>query len=409
MLLLAAGLLFSQNTPTAGQKSVTVPITLDHDRIVIDVYLPLPNGTTKRVRGWVDNGNPDLTMSRNVATLMGLKISCGDKQCTAPPPPAIAIEGMRIPLTAVKTVRIPLKTPSAAEIMAPGMSAEINLPSTVLRNYEVLVNFPEREFTIAEPGTMKFNGIDTKIVINPDNGLIHLISELENKKCNLALDLGSSISFLSQDIFERLAMKNPAWPRMTGAIGPANMWGSSEEAHGEVMRIEGIQFGSIFLSGVPVVSTPPDVMTWLEKRAGLPVAGILGGQALLNYRIGLDYAHSKVYFDIGSTFRFSEFNVIGLTLRPEDDGQYTIIGVPDFAGKPSVDGVQPGDHLVAVDSTPVAGSTMGQVWSLLEGQPGQERKLTIERAGKQFTINAPVEPFLAAGPEGKESRSSSRW
>ncbi|MGB8832843.1 MAG: hypothetical protein WCC95_11875, partial [Candidatus Sulfotelmatobacter sp.] len=43
-----------QNTATTEPKSVTVPITLDHDRIVIDVYLPLPDGSTKRVRGWVD-------------------------------------------------------------------------------------------------------------------------------------------------------------------------------------------------------------------------------------------------------------------------------------------------------------------------------------------------------------------
>ncbi len=52
---------FAQNSPKleTESKSATVPITLDHNRVVIDVYLPLPDGSTKRVRGWVDNGNPD--------------------------------------------------------------------------------------------------------------------------------------------------------------------------------------------------------------------------------------------------------------------------------------------------------------------------------------------------------------
>ena len=53
-------------------KSVTVPVTLDHNRVVIDVYLPLADGSTKRVRGWVDTGNSDLWMSRRVATLRSL-------------------------------------------------------------------------------------------------------------------------------------------------------------------------------------------------------------------------------------------------------------------------------------------------------------------------------------------------
>ena len=93
------------------------------------------------------------------------------------------------------------------------------------------------------------------------------------------------------------------------------------------------------------------------------------------------------------------FDVIGLTLRPEDDGRFTILGVAEFEGKPSVpqgpDGVQVGDHLAAVDGIPAAGSTMGQVWAMLGGTQGLERRLTIERAGKQFNVAAKVQHFLA--------------
>jgi C-terminal processing protease CtpA/Prc len=120
---------------------------------------------------------------------------------------------------------------------------------------------------------------------------------------------------------------------------------------------------------------------------------------LVNYRIGLDYAHSTVYFDIGRMSRFPEFDVIGLVLRPEDDGRFTIIGVADFEGKPSVGGVRAGDELLAVNDIPVPGSTMGQVWALLGGNPGQERRLTIGRAGKTFTVTAKVQHFLGALPE----------
>jgi hypothetical protein len=406
----------AQDASKPAPKSVTIPITLDHDRVVIDVYLPLPDGTTKRIRGWVDNGNPDLEMSRRAATLMGLNVTCDDKTCTAPPPATITLHDtktgdMQISLANIKEVKIPLKPVSAATVMVPGMSAEINLPASVLRHYDVLIDFPDREFTIAQPGTLKFKGISSKVLINADNGLIQVPSQIENKKHNLALDIGASISFLSQDFSDKLQAAHPDWPHMTGAIGPANMWGRAEEPTWKLLRVDRLQYGPLYLTSVAATGFPKDVMDWFEKRAGVATIGLLGSNALLNYRVGLDYAHSTIYFDIGSTFKAPDFDVIGFTLRPEDDGRFTILGIADFGGKPSVpglpDGVQIGDHLIAVDGIPVPDSTMGQVWSLLEGTPGQERRLRIERNGNQFEVVAIVQHFLGEVPGEKDTKKKS--
>src|SRR5579872_741405 len=136
--------------------------------------------------------------------------------------------------------------------------------------------------------------------------------------------------------------------------------------------------------------------------------GAAGFNVFLNYRVGLDYAHSMVYFDIGKTFEFPDFDVVGLVLRPQDDGGYTILGVADFDGKSSVptgpDGVEAGDHLEAINDIPVHGVTMGQVWAMLGGTPGQGRRLRIERGGKEFTVAAKVQHFLAEAPDEKESK-----
>src|SRR5258708_3024051 len=145
-------------TPQREVKSVTVPITLDHNRVIINVDLPLPDGSAARVRGWVDNGNPDFYLSRRVATLMGLAVDCDDKACSATPPREITIGGMTILLAAVKEAKIPLRPVAAAAATFPGMSAEINIPSAILRNYDVLINFPGHEFTIGQPGTLNFTG-----------------------------------------------------------------------------------------------------------------------------------------------------------------------------------------------------------------------------------------------------------
>jgi len=407
-LLLLCDVGNAEKKPATQPEPVTVPAAIDHNRVVVDADIRLPDGSTQRVHAWVDNGNPDLELSRHLATMLGLAVTCDDKACSAPAPPAIAIGGMTIALDGIKEAHIPLKPVSAASVFAPGLNAEINVPATVLRHYDVLVDYPGRKFSIGAPGSIHFRGSSGKVQINADNGLIQLPTQIEKKKYNLALDVGSSISFLSEDVFDKLAAAHTDWPHLTGAVGSANMWGLEEEPKWKLMRVDRVQYGPLFLTDVAFVGLPKTWMDFFEKRAGMPTAGLLGSQALLNYRVGLDYARSTVYFEIGRTFNFPDFDVIGLVLRPEDDGRFTILGVADFEGKPSVpqlpDGVQGGDFLVAVNDIPVRGSTMGQVWSMLGGTPGQERKLTIERGGKQFVVAARVQHFLAETPDEQPKR-----
>ncbi len=380
---------------SGSPASVTVPITLDHNRVIIEVGLVLPDGFKQRVRAWVDPGNPDLMLSRRVAGLLGLAVTCSDKDCSAPPPSEIEIGGTNVSLSPVKVANIPLKPVSSAAVMASGANAEISIPSTVLRNYDVLFDFPGHELTIGKPGTVKFNGVKAKIMVNGANGLLQVPSQIENKKYNLALDLGSSISFLSPELFDKLAAAHPDWPHMTGAIGPANMWGLEDEPTWKLMRVERLQYGPVYLTSVPVVDFPKERAAFFEKRAGIATAGLLGAEALMNYRIGLDYSHSAAYFEIGRTFKFPDFDVIGLILRPEDDGHFTVLAVANYDGKASVADVQAGDQLVAVDGIPVLGSTLGQVLLMLGGEPGKERRLTVERNQKQFEVVAEVRHFLA--------------
>jgi hypothetical protein len=56
-----------------------------------------------------------------------------------------------------------------------------------------------------------------------------------------------------------------------------------------------------------------------------------------------------------------------------------------------------------VDNIPVNNSTLGRVWSMLKGLPGQERKLTLERAGKQIIVSARVQHFIGDVLDGKDS------
>jgi hypothetical protein len=385
--------------------SVTVPFALDQGRIVVDVTLALGDGSTERVRGWVDNGSSDFYVNRRVAALLGVGLSCDGQFCRGSfkvGGPEVAIGGMTISLGGVKEVKVPV----LASAIAPGMSAEINIPTTILRNYDVVVNFPDRELTLSTPGRVNFKGVKSKMAVRSKDGLIGIPSKIENKNYELGLDLGSSVNFLSEELFEKISGAHPAWPRMLGAVGPFNTGEYGDEAKWQLMRVERLQFGPLFLSDVAVTGFHQNLLKNRIGQTESGFAGVLSSEALLNYRVGLDYAHSEIYFDIGRTVRFPDFDVVGLILRPEGDTGFSIIGIADLDGKPSVPGVEAGDRLVAIDETPVGDFTLGQVWSLLQGAPGAERRLTVSRAGKQVNVRATVQHFLGdvVGDESGKSK-----
>src|ERR1700730_10474151 len=280
LILLRTAVAQKQPAPTPESKSVTVPITVNHYRVMVDVDVPLPDGSTKRVHCWVNNGNPDLFLSPRLAKMMGLTLICSGQVCsTSTPLPEILIGGMKVPLSTVKP-SVQQNPENTIAIAFPGMSAEISIPSTILRNYDVFINFPGRELTLALPGTINFKGQKTKAIVNSENGLIEIPSQIENKKYNLALDFGSPTSFLTEELFDKLTSAHPGRPRMTGAVGPANVWGLDDERKQKLMRIDRIQFGPLFLTNVPVGDFPKDWTSFLQKRAGVSTSGLVGADVL---------------------------------------------------------------------------------------------------------------------------------
>jgi hypothetical protein len=393
--------IFAQPAASPSHASATTPFTLDQGRIVVEVDLRLPDGSKEPVHAWIDNGNPDLFMNRRVARLMGLDLRCEGPVCVGTPKSRDAAVDVFIGDLKISSPIKEVRVPAFAQAVAPGMSAEITIPSSALRNYDVLIDFPDRKLTIGVPGSLKFNGVKSKVSVDANNGLIRIPSKIENKNYDFGLDLGSSANFLSEELFEKFSNAHSDWPHMTGAIGPFNT-GVSDESKWKLMRLERMQFGPLFLSAVAIAelakngASRPAVRP--EARVSSTRDGSLSAEALLNYRVGLDYAHATVYFDIGRTVRFPDFDVVGLILRPEDDNGFTVLGVADFQGKSSVPDVQPGDRLLSIDDTPVADFTLGQTWSLLQGAPGKERRLTVSREDKQFTVVARVQHFLGDAP-----------
>ena len=380
----------------AGIKadSATVHIRLDHNRTIIKAGIYLPDGSIQMINAWVDNGNPVLSITERLAKELALTISVdssGSMQVTGNIPVKIRIGGMDIFL---KDLGQPIEVVKGARIGA-GIDADINIPSTVLKNYDVVVDYPSKEFTIAAPGSIHFKGKAVKGFFNAENFLIQMAVRSDYDEFHLALDLGTPVSFISRDQISKWIKDHPTWPSMHGAIGITNLWGMEDEPDWQLLRINNLLYGGITLSNFIAVSCPPDWLDYFTKRVGIPTAGLIGAEALLDYSIGIDYVHKTVYFKRLSNAATEDMDFVGLILRPESNGVYRILGVADYNGNPSVAGAMKGDVLLKVNDNPVDGLTMGGVWSLLQGHPGAIDNLELERDGKTFIIKTKVRRFLS--------------
>jgi hypothetical protein len=302
------------------------------------------------------------------------------------------------------------------------MHNDANFPSTVLKRYQVVFDYPGRRLTIAAPGSLTPRGVRAPAAVNAETGIVQIDAVIDGDSLSFALDNGASYSFVDNEVLERLHERHPDWPRMTTAIGCANMWGwwPPEEQTLSVMRLPEIQWGPVRLTDVGIVGVSklsadgPTLGAFYSQKSARPVNGFLGPNAFKAFRVEIDYAGGAVYFErpAGTQGRMAsseertagtnkatapdshDMDIVGLALRPETDGSYSVIGIATKDGKPSVEGVEPGDKLLEVDGLKATGATMGTVIDALRGAPGETRALLLERNGKQFRVVARVERFL---------------
>jgi hypothetical protein len=392
----ACALLVIASCSLKNVSSVTVPFTLDHNRMLVDAEIRKKDGTWRKALLWVDTGNPDFFISESCASDLGRVAQPGGEKAESQPSVAVRIGGMPLNFEGVEP-----KVLSEPKWLFSTMHNDANLPSTVLRRYRVVFDYPQKLLTIAGPGKVKPRGERAMARVHPKTGIVQIDALVDGDSLSFALDNGASYSFMNKEIVKAFSKKHPEWPRCSGAVGCANIWGFwPEEPSWPVLRLPEILWGAVRLDHVGTAGVPdffPNGLSlgaWYSMKTARPVQGILGPNAYKNFRVEIDYANGAVYFEKSGDCDSLEMSLVGLTLRPDPDGGYIVIGAAGKNGKPVVKGVKPGDKLIRVDDHAVRGATMGNVVDRLRGRPGDVRRLMLDRNGTQICVKARVEDFL---------------
>jgi PDZ domain/Aspartyl protease len=371
--------------------SGTVPIDLRDNRIFVQLTCVRPDGSLRQARFQVDSGGGSVILSESLSHDLALK-SIGsplkEEGETFQPvtSPEIRIGEMPLNLSDVSTVvAVGLKSE-----FSPGSGAEGFVPARLLRKYEVVFDYPARQFTMAQPGALKPRGMPVPSPIAAKSGFPRIELTVDGEKYGFLLDTGAAYTMISQTLIDKWQATHPDWPRCVGAVGAANMIGGALDAKAEMLRLPEMHWGTFDLPRVGVVSRPPGTFEkWMSDMMTAPIVGSIAGNVLRAFRIEIDYRHGVTYLEKGKDVDPEGLNTVGVVIAAHPDANYTVGGVAQCGGKSLAEGVQPGDKLISINDWAVTGS-LADVLHELQGKRGEVKNMVVERDGRQIIIKTTV-------------------
>lgn len=268
-----------------------------------------------------------------------------------------------------------------------------------MQKYQIVIDYQLRTLTFAQPGTLRPAGIPVPFRADEKTGLIAVEASIADHPYLITIDCGSGYTWLRKSAAEDWLRLHPDWMRGVGAVGASNMRMADDgvEASGTLLRIPEINLGELKLRQIGALAIGRDkknwdFMDWYSEKNPAPVIGWLGGNVLKAFRLTIDYPNHTIYWLSQTELDPHDLDQAGLTLQYKA-GEYFVAAIVLQNGKPTVAGVLPGDKLIRIDGLPTSGAQWGGVFAALHGKPGQIRTLTLERNGKQLTIEAKVMSF----------------
>jgi hypothetical protein len=381
LLALAFPCLASQ-TPASG----TARLVLDGNRIYAELAFVRPDGTLRKALAFVDLGSPAMIVSE--ALFKELQLSEKAKLTFQVGEKPVQVDSS----TVTKDAWLPFP-------VGDGRNVEALLPAGVMQKFQVVIDYARSSLTLAQPGTLKPEGVPVAMRVNEKTGLIAVEVSVDGQTYPMTMDCGSAYTWLRKTTAQSWLSAHAEWERGIGAVGPSNMRMADDgiEATGTLLRIPEIQLGGLQVRQIGALAIGPsktnwDFLDWYSEKNPERVIGWLGGNVLRAFRITIDYPDRKSYWLREAEVDSHDLEQIGLTLKSQQGG-YFVTAIVRQRGRPTVEGVEVGDRLLQVDGLQTKTATWGAIFAAMHGKPGELRTLVLERDGRQFTVHTRVVAF----------------
>jgi len=378
--------------------SANVPMILDGDQILFEIEAQRPDGSWRSVLALLNMGQSPPVLKQSLYD--ELAIGAGR-------PLRLRIGARRMDIAAGVVRNEPDRPKGERQFGSffPSRRVDMVLQSGALARGELVIDYPARRLAFTAPGAAPHEGAAVPIRIDRRTGLAIVDAMIDGKSHAFVIDAGSPYSWMRGALAAQWLERHPDRLRGHGAFGPANynMLDLPFEKDGDVLRIPQITLGPLEMRDVGLMGSGPSLgpadgligeafwNIW-QEQAGEAVAGWLGANVLRRYRLTIDYPNAISYWRKGAEPDAREFDRVGVTLVYER-GDYFIGGIVARAGRASVDGVEIGDLLVAIDGEPTHGAPRERVLTALRGAPGARKILRVARGSAELDVAAEVSAF----------------
>jgi predicted aspartyl protease len=376
-------------------NSIAVPLIVEGNVPIVELELQTASGAPRKARFLIDTGGDafligSTLMADTGAIPMGPKLKKGDGRYVLLRPLPARLGGRELNLSGVQMIGLPDRKWVLSRNEAEGM-----IPSNLLRNYDVVFDYPGRQFILAKPGTSRPRGVSLKTPISTLAGFPRIEVEIGGKTYGFLLDTGGSFTMISRTVVDRWIKEDPAWPTAVGAVGFANMFGGEVENGALMLRIPELRLGTLALKGVAAVSRPEgNFEKSMSDLMTAPIIGALAGNVLRDFRVEIDYQNGLTQLVQSGTSPDADLVSVGLVLRAEPDGTLAITAVCSTASSDVKEGVLPGDKLLAVDDASLTGKPLAAAAMALQGETGTRKRLIVERHGESLTVTVKTMALL---------------
>jgi len=377
----------------------TVPIIVEGDQLLVELDAVRPDGSTRTLLANINMGQSHPGLQAHVYKELAIdrgrafSFSLGGIPISVDAHAVDSLDDAEPPDRQLGPFFFPQKV-------------EVWLQAGVLEQFDVVLDYANRTMTLAQPGSLPPEGTAVPIRLNKDTGLVTADFIVEGHAYPIVIDSGGGYSWIRRSTADRWRKAHPEWLRAEGAVGLSNynMLPYAFEQEGTVLRLPEAAIGDMPVQNVGVLGAGPAlgwpwddlfgevVFDLWQKGAPEPVIGWLGGNVLKHYRLTIDYRNQMSYWLKNSDIDPSELDQVGVALVYKH-GDYRVGNIVKKAGAATVEGIEIGDRILAVDGRSSQGWSRDQMLAALHGQPGDPRALTIERGGRTLTIVTPVTAF----------------
>jgi hypothetical protein len=181
-LLLASGFLLVWSTHLNPQPTSpgTTRFSFEDNRVFVELLFVRPDGSVRRAWSFVDIGTPSPVVSS--ALYRDLQLD-RQKQFT------FRIGNLPINVDAAEVVK-------SDRLYGFRKNTEFVLPGSVMRCYQVTIDYAKRTLTFGVPGAAKLDGIAIPCRVNDASGLVSIEVSVEGCSYRAAIDDGAAYIWL---------------------------------------------------------------------------------------------------------------------------------------------------------------------------------------------------------------------